>query len=61
MTTRLSIAFALFALVMLALAVLAGRASLRRRRRRLSREHLRVDLFAADRRGSMGPDANRAQ
>lgn len=60
MTTRLLIAYALIALVLLALAVLAGRAS-RRRRRRPSREHLRVDLFAADRGGSTRSDANTAQ
>lgn len=60
MSTRLLIAYALIALVLLALAVLAGRASLLRRRRP-SRDHLRVDLFAADRGGSAGSDANTAQ
>lgn len=49
MTTRSLIAYAVIALVLLMVALLAGRASLRRRRRRSSREHLRVDLFTADR------------
>lgn len=61
MTTRLSIAYALIALVLLAVAVFAARSSLHRRRRRPSHEHLRVDLFAADRGGSTGPDPNGAQ
>lgn len=61
MTTRYLIAYALIALILLALAVFAARSSLRRRRRRPSNDHLRVDLFAADSRGSKGPDANAAQ
>jgi hypothetical protein len=47
MTTRLLIAYSVIALIVLALAVLAARAS-SRRRRRPSRDHLRVDLFAGD-------------
>jgi hypothetical protein len=49
MTTRFLIAYAVIALVLLMVALLAGRASRRRRRGRSSREHLRVDLFAAGR------------
>ena len=49
MTERFLIASAVIAMVLLMAALLAGRASRRRRRRRSSREHLRVDLFAADR------------
>lgn len=54
MTTRLLIAYALITLVLLALALLAGRASLGRRRPRSSQGHLRVDLFDADRGRSVG-------
>jgi hypothetical protein len=57
MTTRLLIAYAVIAVMLLALALLAGRASLRRRRPRSSREHLRVDLFGADRAGPGAPDS----
>ena len=55
MTTRLLIAYGVIALVLIVLALLAGRASLRRRRPRPSRNHLRVDLFGADRGGPGGP------
>jgi hypothetical protein len=54
------IAYALIALVLLAFAVFAARSSLRRRKRRPSNQHLRVDLFAADSAGSKGPDPNAA-
>lgn len=56
MTTRLMIAYAVIALVLVVLALLAGRASVRRRRPRPSREHLRVDLFAADHGNRRAPD-----
>lgn len=58
MSTRLLIAYALIALALLAFAMVARQASRRRRRPRSSREHLRVDLFAADGPGSGAPDAD---
>ncbi|HEX8513449.1 MAG TPA: hypothetical protein VF688_10130 [Allosphingosinicella sp.] len=57
MTTRLLIAYSVIALVLIALAFWAGRAAMRRRRPRSSREHLRVDLFGADRAGPGPPDS----
>ena len=56
MTDRLIIAYGLIALGLLALAILDGQASFRRRGRRSAREHLRVDLFA-DRGRPMDPVA----
>ena len=48
MTTRLLIAYSAIALIALVLAALAARASLRRRRRP-SRQHMKVDLFTNER------------
>ena len=57
----LMIAYALIALTALALALFAARSTLRRRKRRRSNRHLRVDLFAPDRAGSKESDASKVQ
>ena len=63
MTTRLLIAYSVIALIVLVLATFAAGA-LFHRRRRPSRQHLKVDLFTDDKaqsrlRGADGSSANR--